>query len=85
MDMTREIAAAEAMELHEFLSENKIPDRIYDEVDGTILGADGRKFYFLSLQDRVMMLLNSFKPTSTMESEVTWTPLNLGDTNESRS
>ncbi len=78
MTITYELAAAEAYELHDYLTEHGIPDRVYSTEKGTIMDAEGKHFYYLSLQDRVMLFVERFietkKPSMTSESEVRWIP-----------
>lgn len=78
MTISDELAAAEAYELHDFLTQHGIPDRVYSTDKGTVMDQDGKHFYYLSLQDRVMLFVEWFimknKPTTSMESEVRWTP-----------
>ena len=78
MKTVDELAAAEAYELHDYLTEHGIPDLVYSTEKGTIMDAEGKHFYYLSLQDRVMLFVERFietkKPSMTSESEVRWIP-----------
>ena len=50
-----ELLAAEASELHEWLTEHGIKDREYSMSDGQLLDKEGRPYYLLPLIDRVIL------------------------------
>lgn len=78
MKTVDELAAAEAYELHDFFTQHGIADRVYSTEKGTVMDSEGKHFYYLSLQDRVMLFVERFietkKPSMTSESEVRWIP-----------
>ena len=79
MLLETDLAAAEAFELHDFLTEHGIPDKGYSE-EGKLVDEAGRHYYILPLRDRVLMFAERFaqthRPTATSPSEVSWTPWN---------
>ena len=78
MKTVDELAAAEAYELHDFFTQHGIADRVYSTEKGTVMDSEGKHFYYLSLQDRVMLFVERFVETKklsmTSESEVRWIP-----------
>ena len=75
MSFQTDLPAAEAFELHCYLDNNAIPNKIY--VDDGELEDNLGKYYLPSLVERVEMLIAKLTPTSIIKSEITWNPLDL--------
>ena len=73
--LEHELLAAEALELHCFLDNHNIINKVYDDIDGPLEDEHG-KYYILSLVERVELLVKYLAATN-LKSEIAWTPINL--------